>query len=166
MRCEDLQRSLAGYAKGAIPPEERNAVEDHLRGCPVCRAVLTQVDSVAAVLVQTQPPAVPADLAGRVMARARQRITRPGTAWNPVQWWRAAPASMRGAAAAVLVLGLLGGWAMGRAAVHTKSGRAGVLASSRDPLDGYDVDYLDGLPQDSLAGSYLALVSPHDKEGR
>lgn len=166
MRCEDLQCNLANYADGGVPPDERNAVEAHLRGCPACRAALAEVDPVAAVLVQSQSPPIPPGFADRVMAHARYRITRPRGTWSPVQWWRTASAPMRGAAAAVLVVGFLGGWMMGRDAVRIPGSRAAVVASPPDPLDGYNLDYLGDAPKGSLANSYLALVSSHDGEGR
>ncbi len=166
MRCEDVQGHLPNYADGEIPPKERRAIEAHLRGCPICRAALGEVDSVAAMVVQSKAPPLPPGFAEQVMSRARYRITRQRVAWSPIQWWRTVSAPLRGAAAAVLVLGLLGGWAMGRAALGAKGSRPAGLAPSRDALDGYNVDYLDDAPQDSLAGSYLALVSHRDEEGR
>jgi anti-sigma factor RsiW len=166
MRCEDVQHNLPSYADGAIPPNERKTIEAHLRGCLACRAALTQIDPVAAVLIQSQAPLVPPGFAEQVMARARYRITRTRRMWSPVKWWRSAPAPMRGVVAAVLVLGFLGGVMMGRDASRTPGNRASAVASETDPLDGYNLDYLSDAPEGSLANSYLALVSSRDGEGR
>lgn len=166
MRCEDLQRNLGNYVDGGISPDERKAIEAHLRGCPPCQATLADVDPVAAVLVQSQAPPIPPGFADRVIAHARYRIIRPRLTWSPVQWWRTASAPMRGAAAAVLVVGFLGGWMMGRDAVRAPGTRTAVVAPPADPLDGYNLDYLGDAPEGSLANSYLALVSSRDGKGR
>jgi anti-sigma factor RsiW len=166
MRCEDLQRNLVNYANGGIRPDEREAIEAHVRSCPACGAVLAQMDPVAAVLVQSQVPPIPLGFTERAITRARYPITRPRVTWSPVRWWRAASSPMRGAAAAALVLGFLGGWMMGREAVRTPGGGAAVAVSPPDPLEGYNPEFLGDAPEGSLANSYLALVSSRDGEGR
>lgn len=165
MRCEDLRQALANYAQGRVPVHERQVIEAHLRDCPACRAVLAEMDPVAAALVQSQAPPIPAGFAERAMAAARSRIAKPAATWNPLLWWRTASAPMRGAAAAVLVVGFLGGVMVGRDAVRTPANQAAGVTSPSDPWEGYNLDYLGDAPEGSLANSYLALVSGHDGEG-
>ncbi len=43
LRCQDLVERVADHLDEALPPEERNRVSAHLRGCPECREYLSQV---------------------------------------------------------------------------------------------------------------------------
>jgi len=168
MRCEDIQSRLTAYADGELPPDERLRVRAHLRGCAGCQAALARVDRLAAALLQTEPPPVPAGLTARVMAAARTRRVVKATAdWSPLQWWRMTPAPMHAAAAVVFVIGLTVGLSMGWTILPAGKRIAGPQAAMQaDPLDSYNLDYFSDAPNDSLAGVYVALVSGRDGEGR
>jgi len=165
MRCETVQDNLIAFARGDSPPDERSAMEAHLRGCPTCRLALGEVDPIAATLVRGQTPPVPGGFAARVMAAARRgQATEAFVGWNPLRWWRLTSTPLRAAAAAVLVVGLTVGLVMGWTSMPSPA--QAPVAAQADPLEVYHLDYLGDAPAESLTDSYLALVSGHNGEGR
>lgn len=108
---EEWTDRLSDYLDGELPPGERLALEEHLRGCPACRSVLEQLRAVkvrAAALGNAEPgpqvwraiserighPEVQADDPHDELAARRTRKIR-------FPWLQAGAA-----AAAVLVLGI------------------------------------------------------------
>lgn len=67
---EEWTDRLSDYLDGELPPGERLALEEHLRGCPACRGVLEQLRAVkvrAAALGRDEPgPHVWRSIAGRI----------------------------------------------------------------------------------------------------
>jgi hypothetical protein len=51
--------SIAAYALGVLDPDEREVLEDHLSGCPVCRAELERYESVVGELGAAVAPVPP-----------------------------------------------------------------------------------------------------------
>lgn len=108
----DIHTSTGAYAADALPPEEREQVEQHLAVCPACaqevaelRAALTRMADAAA-----EPP-TPA-LRGRVLAEVgRTRQLPPvlgpgGRAARRRSWWTGTPLQIAAAALLVVVVGL------------------------------------------------------------
>jgi hypothetical protein len=54
---EEIQELLGAYALNATEPEEREAVDLHLDDCPRCRAEVSELREVAALLANTGSPA-------------------------------------------------------------------------------------------------------------
>ena len=106
MTCEALRDRYATYAVGALPPEEREPLEEHLaRGCPTCTAGVAAFQEVASLLAyDAAAKAPPPVLRERVLARAApgQQVTTPAVRRRPT--WNLAAAWA--AAAAVAVAGL------------------------------------------------------------
>jgi hypothetical protein len=64
---------VAGYALGALEPDEHRAVEHHRAGCPVCARLVDQAERTAAVLAHLVRPAAPApDIKAALFARIAQ----------------------------------------------------------------------------------------------
>src|SRR4030042_220200 len=82
MRCREVSEKLFGYATGELPPEEREAVAAHLRGCPQCRREAVAVERAEAALAMLGAvevaPHLSADLRRRLEAPLRRR---PRGAW-------------------------------------------------------------------------------------
>lgn len=93
--CAD-ESLLSAYLDGELPAAEERAVEDHLAGCPGCRADLAGLRAVVSRLHDLQratPPAAlghavarrvalearPAGLFGRLEAALRRWVVDPGT---------------------------------------------------------------------------------------
>lgn len=157
MRCEDVQHLLEPFAAGDLPAADRQPVEAHLAACAGCRAKLAEIDLLTAALSGTQAPPVPSGFAARVMAAARQpQEAEFIQGWNLLRWWRVTSTPMHAATAAVLVLGLAIGIALGWTAAPMRSPFS--AETQADPLAVYQLDYLGEAPSGSLAESYLALV--------
>lgn len=163
MRCEDAQGQLNAFTAGELPAEAHEVVRAHLAECSACRATLAKIDPLAGAIAGAQEPPVPEALASRIMAAAREREeARPLAAWNLARWWRATSFPMHAAAAAVLIIGLSIGIAMG----WTSRREQPRTTMEPDPVDAYQIDYLGEAPAGSLADSYLTLVSATDEGGR
>ncbi|MFN2607126.1 MAG: anti-sigma factor [Acidimicrobiales bacterium] len=78
--CRDWRPQLAALAVGDLDDGERPAVEAHLDGCPACRADLSRLKGVAAVLGAADldrladQPAPPTGLGAEVVARVGQEL--------------------------------------------------------------------------------------------
>ena len=168
MDCPTAQTNLSAYLRGDLPLDQRSALVAHLRGCRTCLVSLTAVDPLASVLVQTETPPVPSGFETRVLAAARSRRSQVvAVAWSPLRWWHMASAPMHAAAAAVLVVGLGAGLAIGWAAQPAARQIAATPATAAvDPLAAYKLDYLNDAPDGSLAGTYLALLTSPNGEGQ
>jgi hypothetical protein len=84
---------LSAYLDGELPPEERSAVEQHLRVCAPCAhrlEDLAALDDAARALTIDAPPGYFEDLPARVRARLDKPTRR---AWRPPAWgWAVAAA--------------------------------------------------------------------------
>ena len=68
----ELHELSAGYALDALEPEERDAFERHLAGCPQCQEELASFWEVAGALaVAADGPAPSPELRDRILADAR-----------------------------------------------------------------------------------------------
>ena len=55
MTCPDAAPSLGAYVLGALEPEERRQVEEHLDGCPACAAELVEFEVLPGLLDRVHP---------------------------------------------------------------------------------------------------------------
>jgi anti-sigma-K factor RskA len=107
----DSHTSTGAYAADALPPEEREEVEQHLAVCAACaqevaemRAALTRLADAAA---EPAPPALRARVLADV-AHTRQQppvVVVPLGRRGPGRWWTGAPLQL--AAAALLVVAVV-----------------------------------------------------------
>jgi anti-sigma-K factor RskA len=116
--------SVGAYLLGALPPDEADAFEAHLRDCPECRRDVEELRVAADALpVSVAPVAPPAALKQRIMAvveseaqlleAAGRRADVPDAAPAPPRrrlgGWRLRPAFAAVAAAALIALGVVAG---------------------------------------------------------
>jgi anti-sigma factor RsiW len=101
MRCPEASTALGAYVLGALEPDERRDVDDHLRGCATCSAELAGFAGLPALLARVRPEdlepvaVTPSpELFARVSAVAGTRQRRRPRTWAVV------------AAAVLVVLGL------------------------------------------------------------
>lgn len=86
MAAHEAEHALGAYALGALDPDERLQVEQHLESCDSCRAALAQYELIAGGLLHAAPsrtpgPALRASLIAR-LAPSQAGPRRP-------TWWRA-----------------------------------------------------------------------------
>ena len=101
MRCRKTRKLLSG---DELTEAQRQAVDDHLEGCPDCRRLKARVDLLSSRLVPLMPVPEPrTGFAGRVLARIPD--DEPRAEWLPrlVEFLHPAPAAL---AAATLALGI------------------------------------------------------------
>jgi anti-sigma factor RsiW len=166
MDCQDIQSKLADYIDGRLSGIDRSQLQNHLVGCKSCRSALAEIDPLAVVLLQSEPPPVPSNLTSRILAAARDRMHHQQPApWNPLSWWRLAPASMQAAAVGILVVGLGLGFALGKSTAKSAATEA-TIGPKADPLEVYQLDYFGDAPSGSLTDAYLALITTGNQGGQ
>jgi anti-sigma-K factor RskA len=81
MQCEEIRPLLEADALGALEPDERAAVEQHLAGCAECRqraqAYAQAAHALPDALATRSPLAVPPDLKGRVLQALTAPLAQP-----------------------------------------------------------------------------------------
>jgi anti-sigma-K factor RskA len=116
-----VEELIAFYALGALPRDERQAVERHLAGCESCRALAVEAQMAARVLPFAAEPVAPAPaVKQRLMARiaadvATTTAPAPARARPGATGRSAAPPRLRwtwtvAAVAALALIGVLGWW--------------------------------------------------------
>jgi anti-sigma-K factor RskA len=102
---DQLHDLAAGYALGALTPEERRDFEAHLRGCDDCRAAVADLsDAAAALALAAEGPPAPAGLRDAILEAARRE--RPNVVPLRRRWSTPWVATVAAAAALALGLGL------------------------------------------------------------
>ena len=113
MTCDDVTPFLLAWQLGATTSPEREGIEDHLKGCASCFAkflALKRVSEDAAAFDERPSPSVRERLRSRVKRKAPRRVT-----------WVMGLA----AAAALIILGLVGWRAMENGSLATPPAAAG-----------------------------------------
>lgn len=73
-RCRELVAQLNDYLDGELPADLCAELERHLADCPDCRVVLDTLGQTVRILHhldEAPPPALPAELESRLLARLR-----------------------------------------------------------------------------------------------
>jgi hypothetical protein len=170
--CLDVRDLLPELAVGVLPPEDRAAVELHLRGCAGCRKEAGELgNAAAAIAFALEPAPMPEALRTRVVDRIRRAAGAPGT----TRRLRAAAAGIIAAMVAVSGLGW-GAVMAGRAdrferrAEEAELDRAAALAAfggeieqllpGEIPLSETHLAQLAPATGESGGGAVLQLVSP------
>jgi anti-sigma factor RsiW len=138
MTCPDASADLGAYVLGALEPEERRRVDDHLRRCPACAAELAEFSGLPALLDRVDP----SDLGSRGVTPSPDLFARMSAAAAP----RARARTWALVAAVVLTVLGIGGVAVwlagsGEQTVTATAGavRATVTASTVDDGSALDV---------------------------
>ena len=138
MTCPDASADLGAYVLGALEPEERRRVDDHLRRCPACAAELAEFLGLPALLDRVDP----SDLGSRGVTPSPDLFARMSAAAAP----RARARTWALVAAVVLTVLGIGGVAVwlagsGEQTVTATAGavRATVTASTVDDGSALDV---------------------------
>ncbi|PIU26378.1 zf-HC2 domain-containing protein [Candidatus Aquicultor secundus] len=100
MECKEIVDLLTEYIDGELSESERRAVDEHLKGCPECRARLTAIKSAVSMVKGIDTLEVPAGLSRALRQIAQDGATdkAPGrvqTTAKPVAPKTARPAARR-----------------------------------------------------------------------
>jgi anti-sigma factor RsiW len=167
MRCDRSRALMDKYAAEELAPDERAALNLHLRDCPGCRQQWVRWRGLLRILRSVPAPPVPQEFVGRVMARARQGMDRQQPSREvgpePASWWGHGGmpqlVNMAAAVAAGLLLGLVLGrqtWQFSTRPIATD--RSAENARVTDVETVYSLDYLSGNPRGSFTKTYLSLT--------
>jgi anti-sigma factor RsiW len=94
--CEEVWREVSNYLDGEVEPGLRGAIEEHVRGCKRCAAVVDGTRNVLELYGDERMLEVPLGFSQRLHQRLDENM--PGTRRNFLGW-------MVAAAAACLVVG-------------------------------------------------------------
>src|SRR5207302_8138758 len=96
VNCEEVWREISNYLDGGIEPDLRLAIEEHIRGCRHCAAVLDGTRNVVQLYGDERMLEVPLGFSHRLHRRLGGNM--PGNRRSFLGW-------MVAAAAGVLVVG-------------------------------------------------------------
>ena len=74
MSCTEAVDNVTAYLEGELSPSRRASLEEHLAGCPACRAYLEQTRQVIQVLKGMGPEPI--------LPQARARLLQMFRAWK------------------------------------------------------------------------------------
>jgi Putative zinc-finger len=94
--CEDVWREISNYLEGEVDPSLRTAIEEHVRGCKRCTAILDGTRNVIQLYGDERMVEVPLGFSHRLHRRLEQNMS--GTRRSFLGWIVAV-------AAAILVTG-------------------------------------------------------------
>lgn len=104
MDCVDTHQ-LNAYTDAELPSDLTDQVSRHLTQCPTCAAAAAELRHLTQYLDTMPKFPVPARLARRTRQAFRAGVERPGF----IDWWRGLGVSMRSAACAIALAGLVSG---------------------------------------------------------
>jgi hypothetical protein len=153
---------LAEYAEGLLEASDQQAVEDHVRDCPDCSTVLTDLATVPDVLAQAPIPPMPDDVAARLDHAIATEAAARASEWSgaaaqvtPIRRPRRWLAPLAAAAAVIAAI------AIAIPTINTSDNSAqdaGSSDSASEPLDsGADVE----APAGEAQAERVALTTEH-----
>ena len=101
--CAAYEALVSAYLDGALSPEERTALAEHMESCRACRQYFDDQVALHEALLSLEDVPAPADLAERVMAQVRLSAPAKGKTLSLPRWGRWAALA---ACCAVAALGL------------------------------------------------------------
>lgn len=83
----DYEQLAAGFALGALEPDDEQALQRHLEGCPTCKASVRELDELVGVLAYAAPRVSPPASLRAVIRRgsgqtARRRVISAVGSWS------------------------------------------------------------------------------------
>jgi hypothetical protein len=106
--CPQAEESLGALVLGALDPAARDEVEEHVRGCASCSAILGELAPLPGLLHRIDLPSAEEAPSQDVLERAIAQARAQEPAQLPRRRWKAgAAASAAAVAAGVLVVGVL-----------------------------------------------------------
>jgi hypothetical protein len=82
MECKDIQKRHSAYIEKAVSPQEKAAIDAHLKQCKGCRQALADLKRTIKYVQQLKDVEPPRWLAQRVMARVRSEAEAKQRIWQ------------------------------------------------------------------------------------
>ena len=92
MRCEEVWREISNYLDGEVDPNLRAALDEHLRGCKQCSAVLEGTRNVIQIYGDERMIEMPIGFSHRLHRRLEDNM--PGSRRSFLGWMVAAAAAV------------------------------------------------------------------------
>jgi anti-sigma factor RsiW len=169
VQCPQVHGKLGAFVDGEVPCPEIEAIEGHLQQCSDCRQAYDRLQRLANLIEGTAVSPVPETLAQVILHEAARQSASPRKPAFPARLqnrWQTLSISMRVAAALLFVVGLSAGAAMGRFVGQTTVARLTMnTPGPEDPVAVYNLKYLGGTQDGSIAQAYLGVVSPGNPSG-
>lgn len=102
MDCQQVARRLDEYAASELGPQERAAVDQHLHGCPDCRAALRDLRALDARIRALPVRTLPDDFLAQVHAKLPKELTGLDQRSTAPSAWLSDHAATAGTSDAVL----------------------------------------------------------------
>jgi anti-sigma factor RsiW len=74
LNCRHVWDQISNYIDGTVPPELRNAVEEHLAHCRHCSAVLDSTRNILVLVADERTFELPIGYSDRLHARLQQEM--------------------------------------------------------------------------------------------
>ena len=81
MNANHPREALSAYLDDELSGEERSQVEQHLRDCTPCTALLADLKLLARAGAEEQVPPAPADMSARIMAHIPRGVVERRRHW-------------------------------------------------------------------------------------
>lgn len=106
MNCRGVSRRLSAFIDGQLSPAIREAVEDHLKGCLLCRRKLAEIEAIVRVTREMQTLRVSEGFADRVIEASKENsLKKEALAKIGYRFGLASAAFMAAAAAIFFIFG-------------------------------------------------------------
>ena len=147
--CEQVWREISNYLEGDVDPGLRSAIEDHVKGCKRCTAVLDGTRNVVKLYGDERMMEVPLGFSHRMRRRLQENMY---PARRTFLGWMVA------AAAAVLVAGGL------EVARSSSGSKLGLRSEHAQPAAGVPLEMLVLVAADGKTFHVAGCTFIHDKE--
>lgn len=114
--CEEVRKHISDWVDARLDAQAASVVEPHLQECPTCRNEFAAMRELSRRVADVEPDELPADFAARV----REAALRPDPQFARSHRW-AHPMALRLAAAAMVILGFVLAYDLGREHGQTTS---------------------------------------------
>ncbi len=81
MNANHPREALSAYLDGELSGEDRSQLEQHLRDCAPCTALLADLELLARAGIEEQVPPAPADMSARIMAHIPRGVVERRRHW-------------------------------------------------------------------------------------
>jgi anti-sigma factor RsiW len=72
--CNELVELLTEYLEGTLPPDEVDAIDEHLTGCDACHTYLDQLRATIGALGSLATPTLPDEAVDALLAAFNREI--------------------------------------------------------------------------------------------
>jgi anti-sigma factor RsiW len=75
LNCKGVIREISNYIDGALDPEVKQELEQHLEDCEDCKLVVDQTKLTVEIFCDSEPVELPGDVKSRLHEALRRKIS-------------------------------------------------------------------------------------------